>query len=338
MAIDREAFRAAAKVKPAFTAEQGAAALERQELGPVVAWDEVGANPTNCVYRAATPDIHYIVKIKFRGTTSRVRPGASLRVERDMVEWLRSVADLPVSDVCLLDEETESFGYPYLISQVLPGINGRDYFTADTMSDTQRVQLLKAFGRIVAAINGLSVPKGLLPVRDMARWKEDISQRLLDNTALIEVLPPECQDRLPTIGDLLARVDVALEDVPQGVLWGDAALHNINVDEAGRIVGVYDFEDGAVGDLWSEQLHIAAECTRSPKEIYGQPHYPGELWGGYAEAGGVYEEPGATYMQVRQATMGAGLCWFWEVLGVLHPRTPEWLADLEAGLRKLAAR
>ena len=33
--------------------------------------------------------------------------------------------------------------------------------------------------------------------------------------------------------------------------------------------------------------------------------------------------------------MGAGLSWFWEVLGALHPRTPEWLEDLENGLQDL---
>ena len=46
-------------------------------------------------------------------------------------------------------------------------------------------------------------------------------------------------------------------------------------------------------------------------------------------------EPDETYLKVRQATMGAGLCWFWEVLGAFHPKTPQWLDDLEGALRGL---
>lgn len=122
---------------------------------------------------------------------------------------------------------------------------------------------------------------------------------------------------------------------PQGLLWGDATIHNLLVDDDGHIVGIYDFENGATGDLLHDQLHVAAEFTRKPQEIYGRDHYPQEFWSGYAEAGGVRIEPDETYLKVRQATMGTGLCWFWEVLGVFHPKTPQWLDDLESGLKSL---
>ena len=77
------------------------------------------------------------------------------------------------------------------------------------------------------------------------------------------------------------------------------------------------------------------QSPRNPQEIYGRDHYPQEFWSGYAEAGGVRIEPDETYLKVRQATMGAGLCWFWEVLGAFHPKTPQWLDDLESGLKSL---
>ena len=328
LAISRQAFREAYTAKPTFSAERGAVALDGLGLGSIIEWAELEANPTNGVYKAVCCDGSYIVKIKYRRAFS-------LAVEHKMTTLLRETTTLPVPELCVLCENTDAFGHPYLISSLLPGIQGRDFFERRGTSDDRRCRLLKEFGSVVAIINEQGVSDGLVPVQDMTEWREDIRRKLLENQELVAHLPEDCQAKLPTIEDLLDRVDVVPDPGPQGLLWGDAAIHNLLVDDDGHIVGIHDFENGATGDLLHEQLHVAAEFSREPQEIYGRHHYPQMFWAGYVEAGGVRIEPDETYLRVRQATMGAGLCWFWEVLGVFHPRTPQWLDDLEGALRGL---
>ena len=328
LGISKKAFREAYLAKPTFTAEQGAVAFDSQGLGPVIEWNELEANPTNCVYKAVSSGDTYIVKIKYR-------TAFSLAVEHNMTALLRDTTVLPVPEICVLCEDTDAFGYPYLISSLLPGAQGRDFFEMPGTSDDRRCRLLKEFGSMVAVINEQKVSDGLFPVQDMAGWRDDIRRKLLDNQELAAGLPEDCRARLPVIEDLLDKIEIVPGPSPQGLLWGDAAMHNLLVDEDGHIVGIHDFENAATGDLLHEQLHVAAEFGRTPQEIYGRAHYPQEFWSGYVEAGGVRVEPDDTYLKVRQATRGAGLCWFWEVLGVFHPRTPQWLDDLEGGLRSL---
>ena len=71
-------------------------------------------------------------------------------------------------------QDIDVFGYPYLISSLLPGTQGRDFFERPSTSDDRRCRLLKEFGSVVAAINELRVPDGLLPVQDVTQWREDI--------------------------------------------------------------------------------------------------------------------------------------------------------------------
>ena len=328
LAISRKAFREAHFAKPTFTAEQGAVAFDREGLGSVIEWTELEANPTNCVYKAVCRGGSYIVKIKYR-------KAFSLTVEHNMTALLRDTTILPVPEICVLCEDTDAFGYPYLVSSLLPGIQGRDFFEMPGTSDDRRCRLLKEFGSVIAFINEQKASDGLFPVHDMTGWRDDIRRKLLDNRELAADLPEDCRARLPVIDALLDKIDIVPGPSPQGLLWGDAAIHNLLVDEDGHIVGIHDFENAATGDLLHEQLHVAAEFNRKPREIYGRPHYPKEFWSGYVEAGGVRIEPDDTYLKVRQATRGAGLFWFWEVLGVFHPRTPQWLDDLEGGLRSL---
>ena len=325
--IDKEAFRRVAEEKPVFTVEQGGVALDKHGLGPVVEWIDLGANVTNCMYKAISHETSYFVKIKFR-------KAFSLKVQCHVTALLHETTDLPVSEICIFDEDTDVFGYPYLISNELPGVNGMSYFEA--ASDQQRCCLLRAFGSVVAIINRQVVSDDSLPRRgDLTHWREDLQDKIQDED-LIKVLPAACQVKLLVIANLLDKIDVVPEPSSHGLLWGDVALHNILVDDEERITGVHDFENGAVGDLLEDQLHIAGDFrTRKPREIYGQTHYQEEFWSGYEEAGGVRIEPDETYLKVRQATTGAGFYWFWKVLGVLHPKTSIWLEDLEAGLRRL---
>lgn len=329
MAIDREAFRRASREKPDFSAAQGAAVLARHGFGALQEWHEVGANPTNSLYRAECVGAEvYFVKIQFR-------KAFSLEVQCRVTELLRERTELPVSEVCAFGGEDRTFGHPYLISSELPGASGRTFF--EEADDEKRLRLLREFGAAVAVIHQQKPEDGELPMRDLRSWRETVREKLLDNRPLIEELPAECRERLDGIAERLDRIGAEPEDTPGGLLWGDATLHNLLVDGEGYITGVVDFENGAVGDLLVDQLHVSGDFrVRSPREIYGRAEYPEAFWDGYLEAGGVRVEPGKRYLKVRAVAQNAGsVCWFWEALGLLHPRTPDWLEELEVALKGL---
>ena len=123
MAIDKEAFKRSAQTKPSFPFKQGAAALARHDLGPLETWTQVGANPTNCLYRATGPNGIFFVKIKFRATSSLIRPGPSLAVEADLAAFLRANTTLPLPPICLFDEDSDIFGHSFLVSAALPDLS-----------------------------------------------------------------------------------------------------------------------------------------------------------------------------------------------------------------------
>ena len=174
-------------------------AFDRQGLGSVIEWTELEANPTNCVYKAVCCDGSYVIKIKYR-------KAFSLAVDFNITALLRDTTTLPVPEISLLCEDTDAFGYPYLISSLLPGTQGRDFFEMPSTSDDRRCRLLKEFGSVVAAINEQRVSDGLLPVQDVTQWREDIRRKLLyrilhTRLGIVADLPGRaiCQAKLPII-------------------------------------------------------------------------------------------------------------------------------------------
>jgi aminoglycoside phosphotransferase (APT) family kinase protein len=329
LAIDKDAFRRASREKPTFSIAQGAAALARHGFGALREWHEVGANPTNALYRAECSDAKiFYVKIQFR-------KAFSLEAQCQVTKLLRERTELPVSEICTFGGENRTFGHPYLISSELPGATGRVFF--EEADDEKRLRLLREFGAVVAVIHRQQPGDERLPKRALRSWREMVREKLLDNRPLIEALPAECREKLDGIGARMDQIDAEPEEMPGGLLWGDATLHNLLVDGEGHITGVIDFENGAVGDLLVDQLHVSGDFrVRPPREIYGREEFPEAFWDEYLEAGGVRIEPGERYLKIRMVAQSAGgICWFWEALGLLHPRTLDWLDELEMGLKGL---
>lgn len=333
MTSDRAASPRPAPEKPHFSALQGAQALGRCGLRPLTDWREVRANPINCLYRAecGVSSVYYL-KVQPQG-------GFSLETEATATELLAAATALPVSGFCHYEASPDILGCPYLVIGGLPGVEGRAAFEA--AGDGDRCDMLRQFGEATAVIHLVSpAPDTDLPVRDLSQWRQTIETKLLGNQPLVSSLPPEGRSRLPAIAAALDRIDLDLEPVPQGVLWGDAALHNLLYDENGQVSGVLDFENAGFGDLLVDQLHVVGDFqVRAPREIYSQPHYLEAFWSGYLAAGGSRIEPGSTYLRVRTAAQKAGsICWFWHVLGAPHRRTGQWLDELEGALLELAEK
>jgi len=324
--IDKAAFRKAMRDKPIFTKDQGDIALARHGLGALQTWEPVDSNMINVVYKATSSRDSYFVKIQFR-------TGFSLKTQSETTQLIRASTQLPVCDICILDEETEPFGHPFLISNQLQGQLGRGLF--ETGDASLQRQILKEYGKTVAQLHAMNPTTHNLPTRTYRNWKNTIRTRLLDNDGLIAALPKTCQERIPIISELLDRAEVNLESVPQGFIWGDAVLHNMFFDRQGNLTGIIDFENSAWGDLLFDQLHMQAEFRRSPQEVYGQKDYPEELWRGYEQAGGIRPTPSNAHLAVRKAEQASGFSWMWNAMGVFPPQTPTHIEELENTLRAL---
>lgn len=323
---DRQAFKRAVLEKPPFTLQQGAAALDKHGLGPLKGWELVAANMVNAVFRAATPDGLFYVKIKFR-------PGFSLEAHTEAVRLVRGATDLPVGDLCILDADDQPFGHPFLVCDALPGQPARDLF--ESADDAVKRRILHEYGRVVATLHRIDTP-GALPRQRTADWRQSIRQNLLDEKELLAALPPEAQARIPTIARLLDTAVAEPPQTPQGFLWGDAVLHNLLTDAAGQITAVLDFENASWGDLLMDQLFIESEFdVRQPRQVYGRPELRDAFWASYEEHGGIRLQPDETYLKIRQTRGGGGLAWFWRAARVLPPRTSQFVEELEDVLREL---
>ena len=325
--VDKAAFRRALYEKPPFTKEQGSAAFERYGLGRLLEWSPVEANMINSVYRASSTEGCYFVKIQFR-------PGFSLKAQEEATLIAREETDLPICDVCILNDDAEPFGHPFLICSSLPGTHGRTLF--EEADEALQRQILRGYGSVVACLHRVRAMEHTLPERNYVGWRDKIRRNFLQDSELVNALPTACQARVPIIAELLEDVDVELAPVPQGFLWGDAVLHNLLLENNGKVTGVIDFENAGWGDLLLDQFHVESEFNgRKPREIYGRAGYREEFWHSYEQAGGVRTEPEETYVKVRKAVQAAGFSWFWKAARVLGPRVASNIENLETALREL---
>ena len=313
--------------KPSFTVEQGSAALAKHSLGELTDWEPVQANMINAVYRAHSSEGCFYLKIQFR-------PGFSLKSQADATSLVQKATDLPVSSTCLFDGSADPFGHAYLICDALPGRPGRSLF--EEADETLQREILQQYATVVAKLHQIEITSSTLPKRNLRDWKNRLREDLLNESDLIQALPPDSRSRISVLADLLETAIADLPPVPQGFLWGDAVLHNLLMDSKGQVTGVIDFENAGWGDLLSDQLFIESEFHgRKPREIYGRPDFRDLFWSSYEQAGGTRPDPDETYVTVRRAMQAAGLSWFWKAAAVLPPRTTQLIESAEEALRNL---
>ena len=125
-----------------ISTDEASEILEKHQLGRLMTLKPLEANPMNSIFELVPEQCDsLILKIQ-------CRPGiGSLKGEHYAIHLLRQLTDLPVSNLCNLDDDKDIIPYPYLISNKLPGESGSDFF--QSTDHANRMQFSEVLGHIV---------------------------------------------------------------------------------------------------------------------------------------------------------------------------------------------
>lgn len=315
-----------------------AAILEKHQLGRLRTLKPLEANPMNSIFELTLErgDL-LILKIQYR-------PGiGSLKGEHYTIRLLKQLTDLPVSNLCTLDDDKDIIPYPYLLSNKLSGESGYDYF--ERTDHTNRMQLSEALGHIVGAIHSVEVGE-LEHIRNcnLRQWQGIIQEAFLNNDDFRQEIAVLSDTFYPQLEDLmLSAAALQIDDEPV-LLWGDAFFYNLLVKSSGskvQITGLYDFQFAAYGNNLFDFYKIERDFRgRRPREIYGHPEYIEQFYKGYKEAGMAVNAPSETCQILVNILRNAIQVryWWWDCFGILHSKTPEYLKAILGGLAELSRR
>lgn len=314
------------------------AMLEKHQLGRLRTLKPLEANPMNSIFEL-TPERGdaLILKIQYR-------PGiGSLKGEHYVTHLLRQLTDLPVSDLCTLDDDKDIIPYPYLLSNKLSGESGSDFF--ERTDHANRMELSEALGHIVGALHALEVaePEQLRNC-DLNQWQSIVQEALLSDENFREEIAAFSDTFYSQLSDLMASVSTLQIDDEPVLLWSDAFFHNLLLKNSGskiQITGIYDFQFAAYGSRLFDLDKIEGNFRgRRPREIYGHPEYIEQFHKGYKEAGTAVNVPSNTHQILVNILRNAIQVryWWWDCFGILHPKTPDYLKAILVGLAKLSRR
>ena len=314
------------------------AILEKHQLGRLMTLKPLDANPMNSIFELVPErGDSLILKIQYR-------PGiGSLKGEHYAIHLLRQLTDLPVSNLCLLDNDKDIIPYPYLISNKLPGESGYDFF--ERTDHANRTQLSEALGHIVGVIHHLEVrePEQLRNC-DLNQWQGIIQEALLSDENFREEIAALSDTFYSQLSDLMASVPALQIDDEPVLLWSDAFFHNLLLKNSGikiQITGIYDFQFAAYGSRLFDLDKIEGNFrVRRPREIYGHPEYIKQFYKGYEGAGQAVNAPSETQQILVDILRNAiqVRCWWWDCFGILHPKTSEYLKAILVGLAELSRK
>ena len=314
------------------------AILEKHQLGRLMTLKSLEANPMNSIFELKPEQgDSLILKIQ-------CRPGiGSLEGEHYAIHLLRQLTDLPVSHLCLFDNDRDIIPYPYLLSNKLSGESGYAFF--ESTNHTNRMQLSEALGHIVGAIHSVEVGK-LEHIRncDLNQWQGIVKEALFSNENFRDEIAAFSDTFYSQLSDLMASVPALQIDDEPVLLWCDAFFHNLLLKNSGRkiqITGIYDFQFAAYGSRLFDLDKIEGNFrVRRPREIYGHPEYIEQFHKGYEGAGKAVNAPSDTHQILVDIIRNAIQVryWWWDCFGILHSKTPEYLKAILVGLAKLSRR
>ena len=314
------------------------AMLEKYQLGRLMTLKTLEANPMNSIFEL-TPEQGDLLILKIQ-----CRPGiGSLEGEHYVIHLLRQLTDLPVSHLCLFDNDRDIIPYPYLLSNKLSGESGYAFF--ERTDHANRMQLSESLGHIVGAIHCLEVaePEQLRNC-DLRQWRKVVKEALFSDEDFRAAIAALSDTFYPQLSDLMASVPALQIDDEPVLLWGDAFFYNLLVKSSGskvQITGLYDFQFAAYGSYLFDFYKVEGDFrVRRPREIYGQPEYIDQFYKGYKGAGKAVNAPSDTHQILVNIIRNAIQVryWWWDCFGILHSKTPEYLKAILVGLAELSGK
>ena len=277
---NKETVKRIGQQKLEISMAAASATLEKHQLGRLMTFKPLEANPMNSIFEL-TPERGDSLILKIQ---CRLGIG-SLEGEHYVIHLLRQLTDLPVSNLCLLDDDKDIIPYPYLLSNKLSGESGYAFF--ERTDHAARMQLSEAFGHIVGVIHSLEVAE---PERlrncDLNQWQKIVKEALLSDADFRKEIVALSDTFYPQLDDLMASGAALQIDEEPVLLWGDAFLYNLLVKSSGRkvqITGLYDFQFAAYGsrlfDFYAKLKETSGFVV--PARSTGQPEYIEQFYKGY---------------------------------------------------------
>lgn len=335
---NRETVRRIVQQKLEISTTDASAILEKHQLGRLMTLKPLEANPMNSIFELKPEQGDPLIfKIQCRLGIG------SLKGEHYAIHLLRQLTDLPVSDLCTLDDDKDIIPYPYLLSNKLSGESGYDFF--ERTDHANRMQLSAALGHIVGVIHRLEVrePEHLRNC-DLNQWQEIVREALLSDEDFRKEVAAVLDTFYPQLNNLMASVSALQIDDELVLLWGDPFFYNLLVKSSGskvQIAGLYDFQFAAYGSRLFDFYKVEGDFrVRHPREIYGHPEYIKQFYKGYEGAGQAVNPPSDTHQILVNIIRNAIQVryWWWDCFGILHPKTPEYLKAILVGLAELSGK
>ena len=335
---NKETVRRIGRQKLEISMEVASAILEKHQLGNLATLKPLEANPMNSILEL-TPERGDLLILKVQH-----RPGiGSLKGEHYATHLLKQLTDLPVSSLCLFDDDRDIIPYPYLLSNKLLGESGSAFF--ERTDHANRMQLSEALGHIVGVIHRLEVTE---PERlrncDLNQWKDIVKETFLSDEDFRQEIAALSDTFYSQLNDLMTSVSALQIDDKPVLLWGDAFFYNLLAKSRGRkvqITGLYDFQFAAYGSHLFDFYKIEGDFRgRRPREIYGHPAYIEQFYKGYGGAGSTANVSSDTHQILVNIIRNAVQVryWWWDCFGLLHPKTPEYLKAILVRLAELFRR
>lgn len=304
-------------------------------LTPVVSLSSLGGFFTNSNYLLEREDgTPLILKIEHR-------PGlGSLRAELASNELLRKQTDLPVANLLLVDVSQAIIPHSYMITERLPGQSARSCFEAG--DSKTRLELISIIGRVLAVMHGVTMGQSTdLPLFDLNEWRTLLASALLDDRSFKAEIQAHSSTFYAHLTRLLEKLPPLGINEQPGFTWRNPALGNLLVEMNGkpRLSGIFDFQTASRSQQSLDCYYAQGDFGRNrPEDGYGHPEYGAHFMGAYREAGGQFREPDHQHELLRRLVLhGLNPRIWWNILGVLHPLTPEDLKGTLNVLKELEA-
>ena len=314
--------------------EQIGAMLEKHGLGRLRTQHSFEANIINSLLRLHLEGgERLILKIQFCPVG-----GWDLEREDYVIRLLRRATDLPVADLCLLNNSREVIPHPYLLCRQLPGEDGSRFF--ENTDPKSRIELATMLGRIVGTMHGIEdVDPMHLGHLGLHRWRTVVDDALSSDGALRQEIAALADGFFDRLDALVEKVDLAVFEERQVLVWPEVAFHNLLVEERNgeiQVTGIFDFQCATCGSPLLSYVRGEENFKRTPAEIYDRPEHVEAFYRGYEEVGGrivEYEAWHRTLLEVIRHALQVR--YWWDCMAFLHPKNPRWLQQVLAGLEEL---